>query len=68
MTSKQLPKGHVSILDTRFKYTPSSGTNVAETFVRVRARQARAAAMGEQSSNDELNTVHPIRKRGFTLT
>jgi hypothetical protein len=32
----KLPKGHLSCLSASFRYTPSSGTNIAKTFARIK--------------------------------
>ena len=33
---KPLPRGHVSCLSPNFKYTPSTHTDIASTFARLR--------------------------------
>ena len=43
--SKTLPKGHLSCLSNSFRYTPAAGTNVANTFARIKQE------LGEQETH-----------------
>jgi hypothetical protein len=40
---KILPKGHLSCLSDRFRYTPASHTDVAQTLARIRRELAERA-------------------------
>jgi hypothetical protein len=53
-----LPKGHLSILSKSFRYTPAVETDVAKTFVRVRARLE-----GERREPSKIREL-PHRKVG----
>lgn len=57
MSKPQLPKGHVSILSSAFKYTPAGSTDLAKTFARVRQQQKGVVQPPDQH-------VFPLRRRG----
>jgi hypothetical protein len=57
---KTLPKGHVSCLNTKFKYVPAASTDLAKTFARIRRRQLKAQQPDEAGNVRAL----PIRKSG----
>jgi hypothetical protein len=56
---KTLPKGHVSCLSGKFKYTPALSTSVAKTFARIRAEQKP-----QRDQRSENIRVLAQRKRG----
>ncbi len=41
--AKTLPKGHLSCLSDRFRYTPAHQTDVAQTLARIRRELAEQA-------------------------
>jgi hypothetical protein len=41
--AKTLPKGHLSCLSDRFRYTPAHRTDVAQTLARIRREVAEQA-------------------------
>jgi hypothetical protein len=58
--SKILPKGHVSCLNTKFRYVPAANTDLAKTFARIRRRQAKPQPADEPGNVRAL----PLRKSG----
>lgn len=54
-----LPKGHLSILNATFKYTPSMRTDLAATFKRIRA-EAEARAQQEAAALAAAANHKPI--------
>jgi hypothetical protein len=46
MMERTLPKGHLSCLSGRFKYTPAISTSIAKTFARIRAGEKSEGAQG----------------------
>jgi hypothetical protein len=57
---KTLPKGHASLLGTGFRYTPSSHTDLAATFARIRERQLKET---KSEAGGNVRAL-PIRKPG----
>lgn len=57
---KTLPKGHLSVLDRRFKYTPSGSTDLRATFERIRSELERAARAKAEAAA-RMNSHQPIQ-------
>jgi hypothetical protein len=53
--SKTLPKGHASCLAPGFKYTPSTHTDLAKTFARIK-RRLKPKPNSEQGNVRQLHS------------
>lgn len=58
----RLPKGHRSLLDPAFKYTPARRTDVAVTFRRIRREQRMADAEARAIADEQARVVTPLAK------
>lgn len=58
----RLPKGHRSLLDPDFRYTPSAGTDIARTFARLKREQRQAEAEARAIAEERQRVVKPLTK------
>jgi hypothetical protein len=58
-----LPKGHRSLLDPAFRYTPASSTDVARTFARLRREQKQRELEAVAIAEEQSRVVAPLPKR-----
>lgn len=58
----RLPKGHRSLLDPAFRYTPAAGTDIARTFARLKREQRLAEAEARAIAEEQARVVKPLIK------